>query len=220
MSEKQKDDVRFHTPLSEGSPLPDLDYPLDQEWLQEVYQSWLRQPKPTVKELFEIFLEAVEAVETNLREEETIFTEQVLLLKQRIAEDRDQDEFTRWFLHELREHIVGPVLEQAWSRIQRYRRKLTIARGDVQQRIGIGAEEIAAAKANPIESLLPIKRSSQTRAYAHCPFHDDRTPSFVIYKEQNTFHCFGCGAHGDSIDFTMRREGLSFGEAVKWLIGR
>ncbi len=34
-----------------------------------------------------------------------------------------------------------------------------------------------------------------------CPLHQDRTPSFVVYEASNAFHCFGCGAHGDSIAF-------------------
>lgn len=35
----------------------------------------------------------------------------------------------------------------------------------------------------------------------HCPFHDDKTPSLVLYPKTNTYHCFGCGKHGDLIDF-------------------
>jgi len=206
--------------LPEENQTAESGYPLDQEWLAEVHQSWLRQPKPTTKELFEIFPEAVEAVETNLREEERAFAEQVLLLKERIAEDGNWDEFTHWFLREFRKHFVGPALEQSWRLICRYRWELAIARGDRQQRASVGPEEIATAKTTPIESLTEIKRSSQTRAYTNCPFHDDRTPSFVVFKKENTFHCFGCGAHGDVIDFVMRREGVPFREAVKRLIGK
>jgi DNA primase len=52
------------------------------------------------------------------------------------------------------------------------------------------------------------------RALARCPFHDDRTPSFVLYPETGTFFCFGCRAHGDVIAFLMRIEKLSFRQAV------
>lgn len=48
-----------------------------------------------------------------------------------------------------------------------------------------------------------------------CPFHQENTPSFVIYPTQNTYHCFGCGAHGHAIKFVMETEGLSFPEAVR-----
>ena len=50
-----------------------------------------------------------------------------------------------------------------------------------------------------------------------CPFHNEKTPSFVVYDDH--FHCFGCGAHGDVIGFVMRQEGLSFPEAVERLAG-
>jgi len=52
---------------------------------------------------------------------------------------------------------------------------------------------------------------------AHCPFHEDHRPSFVIYPQKQNFHCYGCGAHGDVIDFLMRTGELTFYEAVKVL---
>lgn len=50
-----------------------------------------------------------------------------------------------------------------------------------------------------------------------CPFHDDRQPSFVVYAEEQRFHCFGCAAHGDVLAFLMRVESLRFPEAVQAL---
>lgn len=43
---------------------------------------------------------------------------------------------------------------------------------------------------------------------AICPFHDEKTPSFKIYKQTGTFHCFGCGAHGDAITLCQRLNNL------------
>jgi len=58
------------------------------------------------------------------------------------------------------------------------------------------------------------------REYAGlCPFHNEKTPSFWVNDQKNFFHCFGCGAHGDAIGFTMRIENLSFPEAVERLAG-
>lgn len=48
-----------------------------------------------------------------------------------------------------------------------------------------------------------------------CPFHDERTPSFTIYKE--SYYCFGCGQTGDIINFIMQIEHLSFREAIEFL---
>ncbi len=52
-----------------------------------------------------------------------------------------------------------------------------------------------------------------------CPFHHEKSPSFTVVEEKNFYHCFGCGAHGDVIGFTMRTEGLPFPEAVERLAG-
>lgn len=52
---------------------------------------------------------------------------------------------------------------------------------------------------------------------ACCPFHQENTPSFYVNDQKGFFHCFGCGAHGDSIGFLMRHDGLQFMEAVKSL---
>ena len=50
-----------------------------------------------------------------------------------------------------------------------------------------------------------------------CPFHDEKTPSFYVYDDG--YHCFGCGAHGDTIGFLMQTQGLTFMEAVNQLAG-
>ena len=50
-----------------------------------------------------------------------------------------------------------------------------------------------------------------------CPFHDERTPSFTVSPLRNTYHCFGCGVHGDAIRFLMEIGGRAFPEAVKEL---
>src|SRR5437773_11379834 len=69
----------------------------------------------------------------------------------------------------------------------------------------------AQVKAIPIESViqeyfpsLEIKHSARD-VIAHCPFHDEKTPSFRVYVERNRWHCFGaCGAGGSSVDLLMR----------------
>ena len=62
-------------------------------------------------------------------------------------------------------------------------------------------------------------RASGRNWIAHCPFHDDRQPSFVLYEESQRFYCFGCGASGDVIAFLMKVEKLSFPEALAYLRG-
>jgi len=47
-----------------------------------------------------------------------------------------------------------------------------------------------------------------------CPFHSEKTPSFKVNPQRQRYHCFGCGARGDVIDFIMRVESISFRDAV------
>lgn len=55
---------------------------------------------------------------------------------------------------------------------------------------------------------------------AKCPFHEERTPSFVVNVDRQTYHCFGCEAGGDVISFVMEIDGLEFREALKFLADR
>src|ERR1700722_12252932 len=60
-----------------------------------------------------------------------------------------------------------------------------------------------------------IKRGREYVAL--CPFHKEKTPSFSVVEDKGFYHCFGCGAHGDVISFTMQTGSLSFPEAVEAL---
>jgi DNA primase len=55
---------------------------------------------------------------------------------------------------------------------------------------------------------------------ACCPFHDEKTPSFTVSPDKQFYHCFGCGAHGNAIDFLIEYDRLSFPEAVEELAHR
>lgn len=50
-----------------------------------------------------------------------------------------------------------------------------------------------------------------------CPFHQEKTPSFTVNEQKGFYHCFGCGAHGNAIDFVMQHERMSFRDAVATL---
>jgi DNA primase len=50
-----------------------------------------------------------------------------------------------------------------------------------------------------------------------CPFHNEKTPSFIVSPAKGIFKCFGCGEAGSSVDFVMKHEHYTFPQAVKWL---
>lgn len=70
-----------------------------------------------------------------------------------------------------------------------------------------------------IRSYVSIKRAGRT-SKALCPFHSEKTPSFVIYPENQSFYCFGCGKGGDVIRFIMEAEHLDYPEAIRFLAAR
>ena len=70
-----------------------------------------------------------------------------------------------------------------------------------------------------LSSHIDLKRAGA--AYKGlCPFHDEKTPSFMIQKGDTHYHCFGCGAHGDAIQFLMAHLKMNFSDAVESLAER
>lgn len=67
-----------------------------------------------------------------------------------------------------------------------------------------------------ISRYVALKRSG-SRAMGLCPFHSEKTASFTVFNDTQSFYCFGCGAGGDVITFIMRAEGLDYIDAVKFL---
>jgi DNA primase len=67
-----------------------------------------------------------------------------------------------------------------------------------------------------ISGYIPLKRSGRNFK-APCPFHHEKTPSFMVSPERQIYHCFGCGAGGNAIGFLVKYERLEFLEAVALL---
>jgi hypothetical protein len=83
----------------------------------------------------------------------------------------------------------------------------------------ISEDQIALAKTVPIENFLTGNpRPSGNKIFYCCPFHEEKTGSFAVFMKDNSFHCFGCGKHGDSINFIMEYEKLNFADSVRYLL--
>lgn len=70
-----------------------------------------------------------------------------------------------------------------------------------------------------LQGYVSLKRSGAAFK-GLCPFHEEKTPSFLVQAGDAHYHCFGCGAHGDAIAFLMHHQHLSFAQAVELLAER
>ncbi len=92
----------------------------------------------------------------------------------------------------------------------------------LEQRLAVGV--VAEIKgrlpvADVVGETVQLKKAGTTLK-GLCPFHGEKTPSFVVTPTRDTWHCFGCSKHGDIFTFVMERDGLAFPEALAQLAAR
>ncbi len=73
--------------------------------------------------------------------------------------------------------------------------------------------------ADVVGEFVNLKRRG-VNLMGNCPFHDEKTPSFVVSPTKGIFKCFGCGKAGNSAGFVMEHNGLSYPEALRWLAAK
>ncbi|MBI2981547.1 MAG: DNA primase [Deltaproteobacteria bacterium] len=83
----------------------------------------------------------------------------------------------------------------------------------------IGKVRRAADIVQIIGDALPLKKAGR-HFKGLCPFHPEKTPSFMVNPERQIYHCFGCGEGGNAISFVMKQEGLEFPQALEKLARR
>lgn len=81
----------------------------------------------------------------------------------------------------------------------------------------------ALAQRHPIATVIArrvtLRRAGKGEFKGLCPFHNEKTPSFTVSAAKGFFHCYGCGEHGDVVDFVARTENVSIRDAVRLLDG-
>jgi hypothetical protein len=176
-------------------------------------------PALSSRELIDTFPEAIPAIKRNLK----------LLKKLLGPAEKTLSELTQLNLEQVyKANFSESAIENIWKHAASYlydqiipAAKKRIAFLEMLLRIhqiktaGLGDNplDIAKAKSYPIENLIQVDHNGFTK----CPFHSEKTPSFKVYRKQNRFHCFSCGADGDSIDLVCKMNSLDFKSAIKFL---
>jgi hypothetical protein len=178
--------------------------------------------KLTQAELLEAFPEAEQIVPSLLKELEQKRHVLVANIKERLTTIKldSIDETYRYFWRLWLKLTLGRDLVYIDKQIARLSRQLRFIQGVPSPEGAITDDMIQAAREVPIEDLLEQSfRKSGHNLIGLCPLHDERTPSFHIYTQDNRSWCFGCNQGGDSINLTMLIHGYGFKEAVMSLAG-
>jgi len=77
----------------------------------------------------------------------------------------------------------------------------------------------AAQIVDVIQEFVPLKKRG-VNYLGLCPFHNEKTPSFTVSPSKEIFKCFGCGKVGNSVNFIMEHEHLTYPEALKYLANK
>lgn len=194
----------------------------DNEYYFEQEKRWQQSlPKFKDKELLEIFPEAKEIIPQKIKEWEEVLENEKNDLKECLVSIYSQklDEFSTWFGERVARLFLMPPIMEAERHILRLRRMQSIYNPS-EERLARWQEKLEKARQHSITELAGNKldfRPAGKNFIALCPFHNEKSPSFYIYPETNTFHCFGCQENGDVIKLTQHLYGLDFKEAVKML---
>lgn len=192
-------------------------------------RSFVYPPKPPADDVVELFSDDIhEIVPAKMKEIIDRQDELVAIKKDRLDKlyQQDWDDFSIYFnscLIELdfAEYDVLTKWIKYWLRL--YKKASTNKEWEVlvedATKQGFTEEQLTTAREHPIEDLYEGRlRKIGSRFSGLCPFHGEKTPSFMIFEHDNSFYCFGCHKHGNAIDFYMELHKCDFVTAVKELI--
>ena len=91
-----------------------------------------------------------------------------------------------------------------------------------RRRLAVGVAAEVKTKLSVVDVVgesVSLKKAGTTYK-GLCPFHGEKTPSFVVTPQRESWHCFGCGLGGDIFSFVMQRDSVGFPEALRTLATR
>lgn len=148
----------------------------------------------------------LESLNRTLREEEAAYDSHTIQTEVRVWANTIPDK-NNIRIEAIKGQLIDAKTNPHRHDVQKLLREVRILKGT---QTTLTTEMIARAREFPITDLIENKRDT-----AICPFHSEKTPS--LYLKNNFYHCFGCGANGDTIDLVMHTKGFTFKQAVEYL---
>jgi len=189
--------------------------------LRRYHKQSLHEPKPrwwveTEPSLYNIISEKL--LENSIKLEELEKQKDILVEQlEKIPRKDETGIFVYW-----RELLVDMTIEREILKVKHIVNYSRLALVDPTKEDSniISEDQITLAKSVPIENFFTQSpRMSGNKMFFCCPFHEEKSGSFAVFMNDNSYHCFGCGKHGDAINFIMEFEKLNFAESVRFLLG-
>lgn len=176
------------------------------------------------KELAETFADCQVGIKNGLRQlirkRRTIMNHYRWYMAETKKEYHRQKDAQAWVRvwHDMWHQINDPRLREVNSGLYQNIRILALIQPEIVKNLKFDPFAVQRAKEIPVESLinqLVVVRGD--RITAICPLHKEKTGSFMVFKKNNSWYCFGCHKGGSVIDLVMALYGMGFKEAVKFL---
>lgn len=178
--------------------------------------------KPSNQELLATFPEAKQIIPEKIKEWKAVKAEIVKVVKQKLKIIKQKSApQNQWFWRDLVKFMDMPAIVEVDKHINRLIMLKNLAENKPVPKGWLTPHHVEQARTVPVAEIAAehtkLRRSGKTFV-GLCPLHKEKTPSFTVYSQNNSWHCFGCNKHGDGIQLIRELLGLSFIEAVRSLI--